>query len=272
MRFGLSFPNFGEFAEPDAIVLLATAAEDAGWDGFFVWDHIVVMDAMPVGDPWVMLGAVAQATNRIAIGPMVVALPRHRPWVVARQSVSLDRLSGGRFVLGVGIGFPPDAEFGTFGESEDARIRADMLDEGLEIIRGVWSGEPFTHSGAHYTVKQTRFSPGPLGSIPIWIAAMLPNRRPLRRAANNEGVFPIRTDMGELTLEDIRTTRDYVAQHRSSDKPFDLIFGGPPTSPTRIQQLEHIGVTWYIGGPSPESEPFEDTLAWVKKGPRAYTT
>ncbi|MGH8947857.1 MAG: LLM class flavin-dependent oxidoreductase, partial [Acidimicrobiia bacterium] len=115
MRFGLNFPNFGLYAEPGLLVDLAVAAEEAGWDGFFVWDHIVVDDGMPVADPWVLLGAIGQATSRVHIGPMVAALPRHRPWEVARRAVTLDRLTEGRMILGVGIGYWPEVEFGTFG-------------------------------------------------------------------------------------------------------------------------------------------------------------
>lgn len=270
MRFGLSFPNFGGFAEPEALVRLATSAEDAGWDGFFIWDHIVIADGMPIADPWVTLGAIAAATERIMIGPMVIALPRHRPWVVASQSVTLDRLSGGRFVLGVGIGFPPGPEFGTFADPEDERTRADMLDEGLEIIQGVWSGEPFAHRATHYTIEEHRFAPTPLTRIPIWVAGMLPNRRPLRRAARHDGVIPIRADMAELTTDDVIFLRDYIARHRTSDEPFDIVVGGPPVTRDHIAELEGLGVTWYVAGPSPEGEEIADTERWVSRGPAGY--
>lgn len=159
MRFGLSFPNFGSYGEPGALVALARRAEEAGWEGFFVWDHVVVADSMPIADPWVVLGAIAQTTSSIRLGPMVAALPRHRPWNVARQAVSLDRLSKGRMILGVGIGFPPREEFGTFHEPQDPRVRADMLDEGLSIVEGVWSGQAFAHNGRHYQIEQTAFAP-----------------------------------------------------------------------------------------------------------------
>jgi alkanesulfonate monooxygenase SsuD/methylene tetrahydromethanopterin reductase-like flavin-dependent oxidoreductase (luciferase family) len=272
MRVGLSFPNFGEYAEPGVLVELAVRAEGAGWDGFFVWDHIVVLDGMPVADPWVALGAIGQATHRITIGPLVVALPRHRPWVVARQAVSLDRLTNGRFVLGVGIGFPPDAEFGTFGDPVDARTRADMLDEGLDIIEGVWGGEPFSFDGRHYHVEENRFAPVPRRKprIPIWVAGMLPNHRPLRRAARYDGVFPIRSDMADFTLEDLAEVKSYVDAHRPGDRPFDFVVGGGPRSAADFAALEEAGVTWYVGGPTPEGEPLDETLEWVGEGPGGY--
>ncbi|MGB5187075.1 MAG: LLM class flavin-dependent oxidoreductase, partial [Acidimicrobiia bacterium] len=121
MKYAFNIPNFGSYADAAAVADLAAVAEQSGWDGFVVWDHIVIADGMPVGDPWVILTAVAMKTERIMIGPMVTPLPRRRPWVVARQTVTLDHLSGGRLVLGVGIGVPPEEEFGTFGEPTSVR-------------------------------------------------------------------------------------------------------------------------------------------------------
>ena len=244
VRFGLSFPNFGLYAEPSTLVDLAKSAETAGWDGFFVWDHIVIADGMPVSDPWVLLGAIGQATSRIEVGPMVAALPRHRPWEVARQAVTLDRLTGGRMILGVGIGYPAEVEFGTFGGSTDARRRADMLEEGLAIIQGVWSGEAFKFDGEHYTVNRNRFAPPPIQQprIPIWVAGMLPNLRPLRRAARFDGVFPIRSDMRDLEPAEVAMVAGYVRIHRTSDEPFDVVIGGPLESD--IAAMEAAGATW----------------------------
>ncbi len=270
MRFAISIPNFGAYAEPSRAVDLAVTAESAGWDGFFLWDHIVIADGVPVADPWVVLGAIAQATSTITIGPMVAALPRHRPWVVARQSVSLDRLSGGRMILGVGIGTPPAEEFGTFGDPEDARVRADMLDEGLEIIQGVWSGNPFAFSGKHYSIKETTFGPTPLNRIPIWVAAVLPAKRPLRRAARFDGAFPLKSDFSELSVEEVMATCSYIEAHRGSDGQFDFMIGGPPQTEEGYATLEQAGVTWYLTGPYEGDDP-DETLDWVASGPGAYT-
>ena len=269
MRFGLSIPNFGAYAEPRRVVELAIAAEAGGWDGFFVWDHIVIADGMPVADPWVLLGAVAASTEVVRIGPMVAALPRHRPWEVARRAVSLDRLSGGRMILGVGLGFPPAEEFGTFGEPEDARLRADMLDEGLAIIQGVWSGNRFGFEGSHYSVRPTTFGPPPLHNIPIWVAAMIPARRPLRRAARFAGVFPIRSDFGEIEPTLVEETLSYIRAKGGSEVPFDFVIGGPPKTGGEFEALEQAGVTWYLGGPAEGEDP-DQTLEWVAVGPSAY--
>jgi alkanesulfonate monooxygenase SsuD/methylene tetrahydromethanopterin reductase-like flavin-dependent oxidoreductase (luciferase family) len=267
MRFGLSFPNFGPYAEPGAVVSLAVAAERAGWDGFFVWDHIVISDGMPVADPWVLLGAIGQATGSIRIGPMVIALPRHRPWVVARQAVTLDHLTGGRVILGVGIGYPPEPEFGTFGDPTDDRERADRLDEGLEIITGMWSGETFQHCGRHYVVRPNRFRPGPMQEprIPIWVAAMLPNLRPLRRAARYDGVYPIKADMTDMAPEDVSFVAGYVGRHRKGEGAFEVVvFGGRDADKNAFREA---GATWFITGPSPEGESMEDLTGWVSNGP-----
>ena len=267
MRFGLSFPNFGAYAEPATMVELAMAAESAGWDGFFMWDHIVISDRMPVADPWVLLGAIGQATDSIKIGPMVAALPRHRPWVVARQAVTIDRLTGGRMILGVGIGYPPDVEFATFDEPTGDRQRADMLDEGLSIITAVWSGEPFEFKGEHYRVRRNRFAPKPVQEpgIPIWVAGMLPNLRPFRRAARYDGVFPVRSDMEDLTPTDVARVARYVQGHRNTDDPFDVVVGGPMHGD--VSAMRDAGATWYLAGPNPAGESLEDTLTWISSGP-----
>ena len=155
MRFGVYLPNFGDHAEPARLVELARAAEQAGWSGFFLWDHVQragrrgVTGARLV-DPWIALAAIAVATERLTLGPLVTPLARRRPWVVARAAVTLDHLSGGRLVLGVGLGAPPEAEFSAFGESPDPRARAEKLDESLAILAGLWRAEPFSFEGVHY--------------------------------------------------------------------------------------------------------------------------
>lgn len=167
-------PNFGDFAHPGHLLDLARRAEAAGWEGFFLWDHVYAGDwAGPVIDPWVTLGAVAQVTERIALGTMVTPLPRRRPTTLARQTVTLDHLSGGRLVLGVGIGWPPDLDFANLGDSGDNRVRAAQLDEGLKVLTGLWSGERFSFSGEHYRVTDARFVPPPVQQprIPIWVGS-----------------------------------------------------------------------------------------------------
>ena len=143
LRYGVCVPNLGEFADPRQVAVLARRAEEAGWDGFFVWDHVVFPygPGLEVADPWVLLTVVAMATERIRFGPLVTAVARRRPGTLARQTTSLDRLSGGRLVFGAGLGFTLAAEFGTWGEPVQPRTVAQRLDEGLAVLAGLWSGE-----------------------------------------------------------------------------------------------------------------------------------
>ena len=141
MRYGVLAPNFGDYSDPRVLGDLAFEAEEAGWDGFFLFDHILSGEpAIPVADPWIALSAIAMRTTRIRIGPMLTPLPRRRPWKLARETVSLDHLSGGRLVLGVGLWGPPEREYETFGEVSDPRLRAEKLDDGLDVLTGLWSG------------------------------------------------------------------------------------------------------------------------------------
>src|SRR5918996_3575707 len=175
MRRGVFLPIFDELADP---ATLAVRAEARGWDGVFLWDHVLYRPPVAaVTDPWIALAAIAAATDRIEIGPMVTPLARRRPWIVARQAVALDHLSGGRFVLGLGLGLDTSGgELSRFGEEIDDRRRAVMLDEGLDVLTGLLSGEPVDHDGDAYRIDGARFLPTPVrpGGMPIWLAARWP--------------------------------------------------------------------------------------------------
>jgi alkanesulfonate monooxygenase SsuD/methylene tetrahydromethanopterin reductase-like flavin-dependent oxidoreductase (luciferase family) len=201
VRFGLTLPIFDRLADPSLLADLAGEAEQAGWDGVFVWDHVLYRPpASAATDPWIAIAAMATRTERIRLGPMVTPLARRRPQVVARQLVALDHLSAGRIVFGVGLGLDTSGEeFVRFGEDLDLRRRGERLDEGLDVLTGLLSGEEVQHRGAHYTAAGVRFVPIPVrGRLPIWVAARWPNRRPLRRAARFDGVFIIDVTPGEL--------------------------------------------------------------------------
>jgi len=156
LRYGVCVPNLGEFADPRQVAVLARRAEEAGWDGFFVWDHVVFPygPGLEVADPWVLLTVVAMATERIRFGPLVTAVARRRPGTLARQTTSLDRLSGGRLVFGAGLGFTLAAEFGTWGEPVQPRTVAQRLDEGLAVLAGLWSGERVDFHGEQLTAAE----------------------------------------------------------------------------------------------------------------------
>ena len=259
MHFGLSLPQFDIFGDVRKLVELAQAAETAGWDGFFVWDHVLFDDIWrPMVDPWVALATIAVATERIRIGTLVTPVARRRPWKLARETVSLDRLSGGRLILGVGLGSPEQWEFGFFGEETDNRIRAEKLDEGLEILLGLWSGEPFGFQGKHYQLEEMRFLPTPIQQprIPIWVAGMWPNKAPMRRAARFDGAIPIKTQ-GTLTPDEWRDALAYISQQRTSDEPIDAVAMGVTPGDNQAQAEEIVstyadaGCNWWVEDISP---------------------
>jgi alkanesulfonate monooxygenase SsuD/methylene tetrahydromethanopterin reductase-like flavin-dependent oxidoreductase (luciferase family) len=253
MKFAL---NLATGYEPQAMCEFAREAEAAGWDGFFLWDHINAWDG-PLFDAWTALTAVACVTSRIRIGPMITPLPRRRPWVLARQAMTLDHLSRGRLILGVGLGHPPGEEYTRFGEDADDHARAEKLDESLDIITGLWRGEPVTYAGKHYRLDGVRFQPPPRqrteapDRIPIWIAGTWPLRAPFRRAARYEGVFPMRASPdGQfrfLSPADVRAVCDYVRAQRTNDAPFDLAAGLPPPGPQfPLDEYRDAGLTWWV--------------------------
>ncbi len=260
MRYALYAPPFGTFGDVGLLVELARAAEGAGWDGFFLWDHLLYETDVPFVDAWIALAAIAAATDRIHIGPLVTPLPRRRPWKVARESVTLDHLSAGRLVLGVGLGIDYWREFGGFsGEAADDQARAELLDDGIEIIDRLWSGEVVTYRGARLGVDGVRFLPGPLQRprIPIWSAALWPPRSgPVRRAARCDGVFPFRPD-GPLTPANVRELRAAVAAQRTDGADFDVCLHGPREL---VAEFAAAGVTWFM-----ESCYAEQPLAEVRR-------
>ncbi len=259
MKFGISLPPFGDYAEPLRLAETAWIAEETGWDGFFIWDHVFFDPSFhPMIDPWVGLAAVASHTTRIRIGALVTPIARRRPWILARQTVAVDRFSNGRLIFGAGLGESVRWDFGFLGEETDNKRRAEKLDEGLEIINGLWSGELFRHAGKHYQVQEVRFLPGPAQSprIPVWIGGQWPNRRPMRRAARWDGYFPLKWETG-MQVEDWREALGYIRQHRTAETPFDAVHAGrvPETqwssAAAIIEPYAGVGVTWWIEDVSP---------------------
>jgi alkanesulfonate monooxygenase SsuD/methylene tetrahydromethanopterin reductase-like flavin-dependent oxidoreductase (luciferase family) len=276
MKFGITIPNFGDFGNARRLGELAATAEQSGWDGCFVWDHIRPSDpSMPLADPWISATTMALRTERIRIGPLVTPLPRRRPWQVARQAVTLDHLSGGRLVLGIGLGGDWNGEYLGFGEAGSKKERGAMLDEAIEIIAGLWSGEPFSFQGDHYQVNDVTFLPKPLQEprIPVWVAGVWPNRAPFRRAARWDGVFPIvERESFAADSNEIREILAYIAEFRESNQPQDVIVHaesrGVPEADlsASISALSDAGVTWWLQTVAPE-ESFEATQALISTGP-----
>jgi alkanesulfonate monooxygenase SsuD/methylene tetrahydromethanopterin reductase-like flavin-dependent oxidoreductase (luciferase family) len=223
---------FEELSEPVLVAELASKAERKGWDGFFVWDHVAYREPVKaLADPWVTLAAVAMRTERVKIGPLVTPLARRRPHQLARETVTLDRLSRGRLVLGVGLGSEVTPEFDPdrFGEEGDPKARAKLLDDGLDRLLAYWGGE---------------FEPRPVQRprIPIWVAARWPKRKPLRRAARYDGLFPI-----DLPNPDaLAQMADELKAIREGDGPFDIVaesLAGEDPAPWIA-----AGATWHLTG------------------------
>ena len=273
-KFGLGVPNGGDFADPRRLAELAAAAEASGWDGFFLWDHVIRRQPwQPMVDPWVSLAAVAMTTERIILGPMVTPLARRRVSVVARQSVTLDRLCGGRLRLGVGLGAPDD-EFTRFGEDADPKLRARVLDESLDALQLLWSGEAVSFHGDQVTIDDVEFRPTPVhGRIPIWVAGGWPGGAPFRRAARFEGVWPVAKAGGYLSVDEFTECVAAVGVHRSTDEPFDACFidrspaAVDAETSDKIGRLVDGGMTWWIDSLDDPTVPFERHRDRVLAGP-----
>jgi alkanesulfonate monooxygenase SsuD/methylene tetrahydromethanopterin reductase-like flavin-dependent oxidoreductase (luciferase family) len=276
MRFAINVPNFGEFGEARTLVDLARDAEDHGWDGFFIWDHIYFNEEgvgeQPMADPFTTLAAIAMETKRIRIGALVTPLPRRRPWKLAREAVTVDRLSGGRLILGAGIGTNAWGEYSRFGEDPSEKLHGEMLDEGLAILTGLWSGEPYSFQGKHYTVAESRFLPRPVQSprIPIWLAAGLPHRRPVRRAAHWDGVCPISNE--NITVESIMDMLRVIREERDAALPFDVVLAGFTGDKDKAEAADFLaryaeaGVTWWQEG-FWSTDPASLALERIRQGP-----
>ncbi len=232
---------------------MAKAAEEAGWDGFFVWEPVWGVDA------WVCLTAAAMVTERIRLGTMITPLSRMRPWKLASETATLDNLSGGRVILSVGLG-ATDTGFAAFGEVTDRRTRAELLDEGLAILTGLWRGQPFSYEGAHYKIQPTEFMvPSPpvqQPRIPIWVVGAWHRPRSMARALRYDGLLPNpmtpEGDHRPLTPDDVRDIAAYVAAHRTETTPFDIVAEGatpgdkPDEAAAIARNWADAGATWWI--------------------------
>lgn len=279
---------------------LAEEAEAHGWDGFMIYDILepgigagaagsasatgAPESGIPVVDAWIALAVIAARTRTMRIGALVTPLPRRRPATVARQAASVDRLSAGRLVLGVGTGVV--GELRMLNEETDTRVRAAMVDEALEVITGLWRGEPFTHVGAHYAMRSASFRPTPVQSsrIPVWVGVdgprvgAAPLKRPLARAARWDGVLAIGTDPGfyddgYLAVDQVAAMLTYVHDIRESDDHFDVVFisgnqNSPLPTPEILDAYEAAGVTWWLRN---VPHGVDEALEFVREGPPAAT-
>lgn len=258
MRSAVWIPLFDDLADPRLVARLAAGAEEAGWDGFFVWDHLRWRAPVRrVADPWITLAAVATATERVRIGPMVTPLARRRPAKVARETATLDLLSGGRLVLGAGLGGDRfGGELSATGEEVDDRRRAAMLDESLGILTAAWSGRPVRHRGEHYVVDDVEFLPRPAQrpGVPVWIAGFPGNPGPVRRAARFDGFFPVNLERPEQ-----------VAELAAQLPAIDLVVAlDPETDPAPYAAA---GATWQLTDFDPATLTLDRVRGVVRAGP-----
>ncbi len=265
MKYAIYLPTFTPFGSPQIIAGLAQDAEQAGWDGMYVWDDVAGTE-QDLADPWISLAAAAVATQRIRLGALITPLARRRPWKFARETASLDHLSGGRMVVGVGAGGGQE-QFGDLGDEPNQRRRGEMLDEGLQVVTGLWSGEPFEFNGSYYHLKRATFHPRPLQQprIPIWVAGVWPNRRPLARMARWDGMFPLFWEISDPVEQqaNLRQVVESVLALRNSggglaqSQGFDLVVTGETPSDRPALAEEHIagfaaaGATWWLESLAP---------------------
>lgn len=214
-----------------------------------------------MAEPWVALAAIAAATSRVRIGPLVTPLPRRRPWNVARQVVSLDYLSAGRVTLGIGLGVSAGPEFRDFGEESDPRRRGDQLDEGLEIIRRCWTGDPVSFDGQHYQVGPVRFLPEPLQrTVPVWGATERTSGRAVRRAAQLNGVFPFGLSPAQLP----ELLASISALRAGGPDGYDVVVAGGADDDWR--RWRDAGATWWLRV-LPWRRPLAESVAAATAGP-----
>jgi alkanesulfonate monooxygenase SsuD/methylene tetrahydromethanopterin reductase-like flavin-dependent oxidoreductase (luciferase family) len=263
VRHGIFVAPFDECSDPRLLAELAARAETRGWEGFFLWDHIRYREpTVEVSDPWVALAAIACATKRVRIGPLVTPPARRRPWKLAREAVTLDHLSQGRVVLGLGLGGDTSLELSGFGEQTDDRTRGAMLDEALTLLDACMSGEPVRVAGEHYTVDTGPMLPRPVQRprIPFWLAARWPRRKPVARAARYDGIFPI-----DLEAEQLAELVAELAELRRGDaRPFEIVARAAPGEDAGA--LEAAGATWLLAD-FDQSPREADVRAAIEAGP-----
>jgi len=253
VRFGIVIPA----GDARTLADLAVVAEQSGWDAIFTFEVVWGVDA------WVALTAAAMRTERIRLGTMLTPLPRRRPWDLAGQTATLDDLSGGRVILSVGLGAIHDG-WTAFETDPGRRVRAELMDEGLDVLTGLWRGQPFSYEGKHYRVCQTDFFPPPppvqKPRIPIWVVGAWPRPKSMRRAARYDGVLPSYMpaggEGGRFTPARLREMLGWIHRYRTAEQldqhAYDVVIEGstprddPAAAAARVRPWAEAGATWWI--------------------------
>ena len=269
MKYGFVLP----FGDARVAADMAREAENAGWDGFFTWEAPWGVDA------WVALGAAAMVTERIRLGTMLTPISRMRPWDLAGKTTTVDNLSNGRVILAVGLG-APDTGYAEFGEETDVRKRAELTDEGLDVLTGLWRGQPFSYEGKHYSVKEVSFTPPPAPvqqpRIPTWVVGVWPRMKSMRRVLKWDGL------VHQGTPETLREARQWIEENREAATPFDYIAEGTtPGDPSAegragaravVEPWVEAGATWYLEAMwevPRETDKLELVRTRIEQGPPA---
>lgn len=249
---------------------LAEIAEEHGWDGFFVWESIWGVD------PWVMLAAAAMRTTRIRLGTMLTPLPRRRPWELASQTATLDNLSNGRVILSVGLGVTGEERFWLFEDDPGRKVRAELMDEGLDMLQLLWGEKTFTYRGKHYTSREIDnpnppLPPPPIQQprIPIWVVGALRREKSMRRGARFDGWLPNYIpgdgEPTDFTPELLREGVDWIRQQRSAEgmsmDGYDVVAEGrtpaddPAAAAATVRPWAEAGATWWLDADWTGSNP-----------------
>lgn len=280
MKFGIAIPNcHGDYADIHLVAQVAYEAEEAGWNGFFLWDHIGDKWGDEVSDPWIMLAAIATRTHHLKIGTLVTPVTRRRPWKLAREVVTLDHLSNGRVILGVGTG--GGIEYVNYHETLATHTYGERLDEALDIISLLWSGESISYQGQYYHLDNVRHLPSPIQQprIPIWVGGVWPNRRPMRRAARWDGACPIGKGISltdQMTPEQVGECFNYVRLHlckKNQDQDYSMVQWGNLTGKDRVYDTAlvsayaEVGANWWVENISWKRGSLQEMRSFIRQGP-----
>jgi hypothetical protein len=249
MKYGFIIP----MGNPHEIAQMAQETEEAGWDGAFYYDGVCIQN-MEMYDPWIVMTAMALKTSRVRLGAIVTPPSRRRPWKLARETMTLDHISNGRLVVPVGVGALDDGAFGKVGETVDLKERAEMMEESLEILDGLWSGKPFSYQGKHFKMEEMTFLPRPVQEprIPIWVVGVWPSKKSMERVVRYDGILPQKRGGGEIGPEDIKAIKSFVEERRTQTTPFDIISQGETPGDDRLKALDIVtshaeaGATWWV--------------------------
>jgi alkanesulfonate monooxygenase SsuD/methylene tetrahydromethanopterin reductase-like flavin-dependent oxidoreductase (luciferase family) len=254
---------------------MAAEAEAAGWDGVFTFDGVMIPGFAPLYDPWVTMAVIAMRTERVRIGAIIIPLSRRRPWKVARETATLDHLSGGRLVLPVGLGAVDDLGFGGVGEATDRRVRAERLDESLDILTRAWSGESFAFEGQHFTMPEFAFRPPSVQQprIPVWVVAVWGRPKSVARAFRYDGIMPAMGPPPDNapTPDDVREIAAAARERKGAGVPFDIVLEGTtaaddPSAREQVRALAEAGATWWLESPW-DAPSLEALRARIAAGP-----